>query len=391
MPAITIASNPFTPRSGQEPKAFLGRDKEMDTFLKHLDKTKNKQYDHFVVLGGWGTGKTTLLKEFKKASQARRILTSFVSIHEFPDGDLLSPVIQLLTHIPRNLPIKFEGLKKFAKYLDGIGISFPVVGGGIEVGQRNRFKGDPQELLLDGLVRLWKELREQTDALIVFLDDVQNYMAVRQVLGILKNVLSDEEICTKTGYLFILSATEEGWADFLKKNEPIGRYFVPILRVQFLVKSDTHRIIDATLSKTGVIFSNEVKDAVYDYTEGHPYQLQIFCSYLYENQINGKVTRNQLDTALSQTLDELGPIVLDPLYSAASEQEKKLLEVLSKDYRTYEFEEILQRATKVRTGISRSSLGSVMARLIDKKLIIKMERGKYKIAGRLLHEFISRQ
>jgi AAA+ ATPase superfamily predicted ATPase len=391
MAAISIASNPFTPRSGQEPKVFIGRDHETSTFLKHLNNTKHKRFDHFVVLGSWGTGKTTLLKEFKKTAQSRRVLTSFVSVHEFSEGDILAPVIQLLTHIPRNLPIKFERLKKFSKYLDGIGITFPVVGGGIEVGERNRFKGDPQVLLLDGLIRLWQELKEQTDALIVFLDDVQNYDAVRQVLGILKNVLSDDEIISKTGYLFILAATEEGWAGFLRKNDPIGRYFIPMLKVRSLAKQDTYSIIDATLAKTGVVFTDDVKEAVYEYTNGHPYQLQIFCSYLYENQIKGKVTSEQLDVALSQTLEELGPIVLEPLYSAASEQEKKLLQVLSKEYRIYEFDDILKQVTKERTRISRGAIGPIITRLSDKKLLLKTERGKYRIANRLLHEFICRQ
>lgn len=115
----TIAANPFTPRSGQEPKVFLGRDKELEAFRKHLEKTKTKQYDHFVVVGGWGTGKTTLLKEFRKAAHAQRVLTSFVSVHEYKPSRRggMGPVIQLLTHIPRNLPIKFDRMKRFVKYL----------------------------------------------------------------------------------------------------------------------------------------------------------------------------------------------------------------------------------------------------------------------------------
>lgn len=387
----TIASNPFTPRSGQEPKVFWGRDKELEAFRKHLQKTKTKQYDHFVVVGGWGTGKTTLLKEFRKVAHAQRVLTSFVSVHEYKPDDLLGPVIQLLTHIPRNLPIKFDRMKRFVKYLQGVGVTLPVIGGGIEIGEKKRFDGDPQELLLEGLVQLWQELKAETDALVVFLDDIQHYDAIPQVLGVLKNVLSDDDIFKKTGYLFVLASTEDGWANFLRKNHPIGRYFVPILKIYPLVKENTLRIIDATLKDTSVTFAQEVQQSVYDYTEGHPFQMQILCSYLYENQIKGIVGLDQLDSAISQTLDELGPIILDPLYSSASEQEKATLQAMALKYQVYSFENIGKQFHSLKRRMSKGTLSTAVSRLCDKGLLVKLERGKYRLVNRLFNEFVLRQ
>jgi len=391
MATPNIGPNPFTPRSGQEPKVFLGREKELETFKKHLEKTRTQQYDHFVVVGGWGTGKTTLLKEFRKAAHARRVITSFVGVHEFKPDDLLGPVIQLLTHIPRNLPIKFDRMKRFSKYLQGVGVTLPVIGGGIEIAEKKRFDGDPQELLLEGLVQLWRELKSETDALVVFLDDVQHYEAIPEVLGVLKNVLSDDDIIRKTGYLFVLAATEEGWSNFLRKNHPIGRYFVPILKIYPLLKENSLRIIEATLDGTGVTFTHEVQEAVFDYTEGHPFQMQILCSYLYENQMKGNVGRDQLDSALSQTLDELGPIILDPIYSMASEQERATLHVMSSEYKVYSFDDILKQIRKQRREISKGTLAAAVARLSEKGLLLKMERGKYRLVNRLFNEFVVRQ
>ena len=215
MSAITatrIGQNPFTPRSGQEPKAFLGRGKELGVFSKHLEKAEKGRCDHFVVVGGWGTGKTTLLKEFRKIAQSRTVLSSYVAVHEFSSADLLPPVVQLLTHIPRNLPIRFDRLRKFTRYLQGVGITLPVIGGGFEISEKKQFDGDPQVLLLEGLLHLWHEIKEQTDVLLILLDDVQHYDSVRHVLGILKNVLSDDDSAGKTGYLVTLAATEEGWS-----------------------------------------------------------------------------------------------------------------------------------------------------------------------------------
>jgi len=368
---------------------FLGREKELATFAKHLESTKAKRYDHFVVVGGWGTGKTTLLKEFRKMAHAQRVLTSFVSVHEFTGGELLAPVVHLLTHIPRNLPIKFERLKRFSKYLQGVGITLPVIGGGIEISEKKKYEGDPQGLLLQGLLELWQELKQQTDALVVCLDDVQHYDAVGQFLSVLKNVLSDDDISKKTGYLFVLAATEEGWARFLKKYHPIGRYFVPILRVHLLSKEQTLHIVDETLKGSRVVFTGQVKEAVFDYTEGHPFQLQILCTYLFENQIKGKVDQEQLDAALAQTLDELGPILLDPLFELASEQEKVILQAISTSYRIYSFDEIIRAIRRDGVRASKGALSTMLSRLSEKGLLIKVGRGQYRVINRLFNEFLS--
>lgn len=391
MAVTTIGQNPFTPRSGQEPKVFLGRRKELEGFQKNLDKAKKKRYDHFVVVGGWGTGKTTLLKEFRKIAHAQNVLSSYVAVHEFPSSELLPPIVQLLTHIPRNLPIRFDRLKKFSKYLQGVGITLPVIGGGIEISEKKRFDGDPQVLLLDGLLQLWQELKEETDALVVLLDDVQNYESVKQILGIVKNVLSDDDIIKKTGYLFVLAATEEGWSGFLRKHDPIGRYFIPIVRVQNFSTESTRVIVDATLKNTGVTFTSDVKDAVYQYTEGHPFQMQVFCMYLFENQIKGRVAAEQVDVALTQALDELGQIVLDPLYRRASDQEKVVLQIMSAEYRVYSLDEILKIARKNRLSLSKGTAAAALTRLGEKELLVRESRGSYRMMSRLFHEFVIRQ
>ncbi len=383
-----IGPNPFTPRSGQEPKAFAGRDKELLIFKKSLESATQKKFNHFVILGNWGTGKTTLLKEFRKHAQLHRIVSSFVSVHEFTNNDLLAPVVHLLTQISRNLPIKYEYVKNFSKRMQGIGITLPIVGGGFEIGEKKKFDGDSQSLLIQGLLELWKSIKEK-GTVVIFLDDVQNYSAVPEFMSVLKNVLSDEDICAKTSFLFVLAVTEEGWAQFLIKYHPIGRYFIPILRLASFSLEQSISIVKKSLEGSGIIFSKEVINSVFEYTEGHPYLLQIFCLYLYENQINGEVNIEQLNTSLAQTLDELGPIILDPLFFLASEQEKEVVKLLSRSYKIYSFDDILKLVKVIK--INKGSLSTILARLAEKGLLMKVERGKYRIINKLFNEYLDRR
>jgi hypothetical protein len=67
-------------------------------------------------------------------------------------------------------------------------------------------------------------------------------------------------------------------------------------------------------------------------SEWHPFQMQVLCMYLFDSQLRGKVGKVQLEGALVRSLDELGPILLDPLLRLASEQEKTILEAMSSKY-----------------------------------------------------------
>lgn len=386
-----VGSNPFTPKSGMEPKVFLGREKELEVFYNQLERAKNGYFNHFIILGDWGVGKTTLLKEYKKITQSQGLLTSFVAIREYTERELLSPTVQLITHIPRNLPVKFEKMKKFGQFLNGLGITLPIIGGGIQFKDKERFKGDPQLLLLDALLKLWDELKNEVKIILVLLDDVHNYQHIPEFLTLLKNVLSDEEVIKQTGFLFVLSSTYKGWLQFMEKNHPIGRYFIPIVRLRNLEKEKVWEILDRTLDGTGVSFGDDVKKMVFEYTEGHPFQLQVLCEYLYENQVEGKVRTDSFESALNRTLEDLGDIMLDYLYNLASEKEKEVLKVMAKFYEVTDHNRLLKQCISRNIISNKSPFSALLNRLVKKDLILKTERGNYKLPNRIFAEYILRR
>lgn len=386
----SIASNPFTPKSGMEPKFFAGRDKEIKVFHRKLVETRHRRYDHFCILGEWGTGKTALLKEFKKIAQSRKIPATYFSIREFQTSDkFINATEQLITHIPRSLPLKFETLKNFRKFLSGVGITLPFIGGGIQIRDK-QLSGDPQVLLLDALIRLWKDLKQQTDTVVILLDDVQNYKCISGFLTIIKNVLSDDEIQKKTGYLFILTSTTTGWEEFLKKHHPIGRFFTPVLTLHNLTEKETYSLVERSLDSTGITLSKSILKKIYEYTEGHPYELQILCSYLYENQIGKKITAKSWYTSLSLTLENLGHILLDTLIREASEREYQLLKVLASIEYPLEWKSIISLVEKTVKDFPSHSVGKFLSRLLEKGLIQQPKRGVYKLPDRMFREYILR-
>jgi AAA+ ATPase superfamily predicted ATPase len=386
---VEITSNPFTPKSGWEPMVFAGREKEVEFFRKKLAEAKKGRCDHFLVLGDWGIGKTSLMKEFKKIAQKDGVLTSYFPIREFQKTDrFVQATEQLIKEIPRGLPIKYENLKNFIEYLRGLGITLPVIGGGIQIPSKDMgLTGDPQVLLLEGLINIWEDVKKESDVVVVFLDDVQNYSDISGYLTILKNVLSYDEIID-TGFLFVLSSTPDGWMQFQKKHHPIGRYFTPRLKLKRLDKDEVFEILNKTLDNTGVIYEKDIKNKIHEYTGGHPYELQILCSYLYDNQISGRVTENVWEVSLNSTIENMGEILLDALYAETSMRERDMLYSMALEGMEFNWKKAHESVSQRYPDFSENMVGSTLRRLVDKGLLTKPGRGLYAFQDKLFRYYV---
>ncbi|MBI4980618.1 DUF2791 family P-loop domain-containing protein [Candidatus Woesearchaeota archaeon] len=389
-----IAPNPFTPKSGWEPKVFVGRDKEIELFKRKLEEAKQGRCDHFLILGEWGIGKTSLLKEFKKIAQEKGYLASLITVGEYTENSNFNDgVKQLVEEIPQRFPADFTKFKELTQQLNGLGVQ--VLGTGFNL-SRVIQEWQPQTFLFNFLKILWKDLQKETKVAVVLLDDVQNFAPISGIFTILKNVLSDEEMVKNTKFLFVLSSTPKGWDQFLELHHPIGRYFTPRLELERLNKKRTFEALNKILKGTGVDFSENIKEKIYEYTKGHPYELQVLCSKLCDNQIEGKATDKEWDISLNDALREVGKNVFDILYSKTSKQERIILYLLSLVTSPIERKEILSLCKKYNLEnrfnfkFPENIISTILYRLLNKCLLIKLEKNSYSLPDRFFGEYIVR-
>lgn len=381
-------TNPFTPRSGQEPKFFVGRQEHIDFFKKTLKDTIKYRQNHFILLGEWGSGKTSLLREYKSIAQKSGALCSLIQLREVKKEDRLNDLIEyLVEQIALRLPINLNKLKTFTKELTAAGVS--VMGMGFDF-SRDVKRGDPHTFLYRNLLNLWEDMKGQTKAVVILIDDIQNLSAAPEVLSILRSVLSDEKIVKETRFLFVLSSTYDGWKQFLQRDHPIGRYFTPRLKVQNLTEQETYQLIDKNLNGTGITFSKKIKKNVYKYASGQLYETQVLCSNLFENQINGAVGTTAFEQALNTTLEIIGEEVFNQMFYLASEKEQQVLRVLAHNEMPSSFS-ALKTASHNMYKIPGSSVSKIVDRLIEKKLIIKPEKAFYFVPDPLFREYLIRQ
>lgn len=371
-----IKPNPFTPQSGWEPRILGGRQEEIKSFTEALDKTVEGKAEHIVVLGEWGAGKTSLLKQFKKIAQGKGFLSSLCSIAKFPEKSSPREGIKLIVE---EIALGFLRLS-----LEDLDLDLPMAKG------KKKISLSPQIYLSKFLLDIWQKLK--SPLAVVLLDDIQNFISISSVIDILRLTLSKDEVIKNTKYLFILSSTPDGWATFIDKHDPIGRFFRKREFIKNLTKDESFKLIDDTLRKSGVSFKGEIKDKIYSFTQGHPYELQLLSSHLYEAQLEGEVNNSCWEAAFNNTLKELGADYFESLLRRASEREREILALLAQRKEALGISDIRKIAISERRlkNFPIANIKNFLYRLESKGILRRTPEGQFAILDLMFAEFIKR-
>jgi len=380
VPLPKVAPNPFTPQSGWEPKVFGGRQEILERFETLLQESLRLSPQHLVVLGDWGIGKTALLKQFKKVVQTKGAPASFCAVNRLPEKSTLEEATLLLA---QEILFGYPMLSDAGVLLNGLQAVSPKKKGSVK-----RLILQPQLALVQFLLQLWSNLK--TPLAVVLLDDIQNFEATSHIIDLLRAVLSHEDIVQKTRYLFILATTPEGWRTFLDKHDPVGRFFRKREILQTLNRQETFSLIDLNLKDTGVVFEEEVKDKIFDVTRGHPYEIQLLASHLYDAQLEGKVALSVWEGAFQRTLRELGEDYFEAILRRASDREYELLEVLAQKKRPMSIQDLRQTMIfeKRKRTFPVDNIKNFLYRLETKGLIRRLQDGDFELLDPMLGEFI---
>lgn len=365
-----IKPNPFTPQSGWEPRFFGGREEELNFFEKVLSQSIRDQANHVVILGEWGTGKTSLAKQLKKIAQSQGYPTAFCPLSNISSKSALKDTINLIAQ---------EMLLGLPKDSTAIGMENILN----ELG-----KLQPQVKFTKFLVNLWQVI--EAKMAVVFIDDVQNLDINSGVIDTLRSVLSRDEVIKSTNYLFVLLSTPRGWQDFIDKHNPVGRFFRKRIYLENLNQTETSEIIDKTLNETEISFGENIKKDVYDNTKGHPYELQLLCSNLYDDQLQDIITNEIFNKALKNTLRELGKDYFEALYRRASDREKEVLSILVEKNKPLSISDIrsIMIIEKRKAGFPIANIKNFLYRLYEKEIIKRRDTGEFEIIDPMFTKYL---
>lgn len=384
------AGNPFTPMTGVEPTVFGGRREELEFFEQRLNRAFNTQFrEHFLVLGNWGIGKSSLLKEYKKICQSRGHIASIVPLEPLQSGATLTEAARSIVEgILRDLPYPVDQFKKVTNFFDSVGIS--VLGTGLQFKRDTSQKEiSTQAFLHDILIRLWQDLQEKTGVFIVLLDDLDNFIPASEIVMTLRQTLSMESL-RKTKILVGIASTPSTWLGLtsVDKHHPLSRYFMSRVELGPLHENELRETILKSLASTGVSFSAEVMARVFAFTDGHPYEMQVLCYHLFGNQLSRRVDVDVWDKALQSALDDLGIAFFDHRFSQASSEEAKVLRHIAQSEVPLSGKEVQNSAGSGEVKVSAGNVAKYLQRLVEKKLISRSGRGFYTMPDRMFRAYI---
>lgn len=370
-----IKPNPFTPQSGWEPRVFGGRAQEVSLFRSNLEKAISVRPDHLVVLGEWGIGKTSLLKQFKRITQEEGHPACFCSISRFTKKDRPLDAVYLIAE---------EMLMSFPK----VNLDPDML---LEIFSKKKSLSQAQTQFTKFLLELWKGL--DAKLAVVLLDDLQNLLPISNTIDILRAVLSKDQIIQNTRFLFILSSTPNSWSSFIDKHDPVGRFFRKRFNVENLKRADVVNTVDKTLEDTNVKFGEGIKDRIFEYTDGHPYEVQLLSSHLYDAQIEGWVNEDVWPGALLNTLKELGKDYFNVLLAKASDRERDLLKILAEEKRPLSIKDFRSMMIVGRHArkFPIANIKNFLYRLEEKGIVQRGQSGNFDIPDRMFRELILKE
>lgn len=387
---ILRSGNPFTPMTGVEPAVFGGRTKELEFFEQRLNRALHNRYcEHFLILGDWGIGKSTLCKEFKKICQSRGYLAAVVPLECLQAGTSVSVAASsIIEGIIRDLPYPVDRLKSLVKLFDSFGIS--ILGTGLEFSRDTKKKElSPQAFLHDTLLSLWNDLKDKAEVFVILLDDLDNFAAVSEIVMTLKQTLSMDSI-RSAKILVGIASTPLNWQELtlVKRHHPLSRYFLSRVELAPLSENELRETVLKSLAGTGVSFSSDVISRVFEYTEGHPFEMQVLCNHLFNNQISRRVEVDAWDKALQASLHDLGIATFDQWYAQASGEEAKLLRVIARSETPLTVKQIQNAIHESSIKVSSKNVPKYLQRLVEKRLIAKSGRGLYAVADRMFRAYL---
>ncbi|CAN5796259.1 ATP-binding protein [soil metagenome] len=361
-------SNPYTPNAGVRPRAFAGREDEVEAFDILLERLLRGYADQALLITGLrGVGKTVLLGAFAERAQ----LGGWVSVDaeispETPFGPRMAQLVRraLLELAPRE---RWRArLKRAAGVLRSFSITVSSEGsvtGSFDVepleGQAD--SGELGEDLTDLMVALGEAAQEQGTGVVFLFDEVQflSRQELEALIRALHKTTQRQLPVTIVGaglpHLTRLAGEAKSYAERLFRFRSLGPLAVP----------DAIDALTQPANDLGVSFEERAVDTVIIYTEGYPYFIQEYGKVLWDRAERSPISA--VESVEAQTIVEarLDGSFFQVRVQRASEQEIDYLRAMA------ELGAAPQRAADVARALSRpsSELGKVRSRLIEKGLL----------------------
>lgn len=331
-----ISANPFQAQRGLVPKYVVPRyiqgRSDFEFLVDQLESAERRSQARFMILGRVGSGKSCLLSHFRNYVQRKGSLVSIYEVSpEILNGgsEIRDEVSELLSGIIRGFRMKTLELPNFLKRIEMLGGSVEVLGFKVKL-DWNRRDLPVDTVLRDGLEGLLSDLERKTETVTILLDNIAERGALPRAVKSLVRVISEPSFANRSLVVgaSVLERDTTGGSVTTRLDPDLSRFFAgKILRLSNFDKDQCHELCVQTLIGTGVTFDGTLINRVYEFSLGNPFICQLLFSYLYGDQIGGRVEEGAFEIALSNCLVELTSFFQD-FFGELIEDEQTIIQVI---------------------------------------------------------------
>ena len=373
-----MKNNPFRKRTGILPSYFTGRENELNELEKIYNSTKMGVPGHLILYGPKGIGKTSLLLKFQeKITNLDDVYSVRIPLIEGNFEDIYSLIIEKCSD---TLDIN---IGHFWEKISSLGINIPFIGG-VSV-SREIPKTSPAVAFEKILNVIYDELGADNPVLILLFDDLQRIMSndeTMKILSILQNALVELNLKGKN-IMFVATGSEDIFNKIQDKLDSAVRIFEPYL-IGPLSYGEVCDAINIPAEEQSVFFEEDVLKEIYELSNGIPYYMQILAySCFEENNDDDKVTMVEFEKASVYALNILAQREFKSLFSKSTTEERKILCLMAESDKT-----ILSYSHIKENANLNSEPSALLKNLVNKNMIIKPSRGKYKLKNNLFKLYL---
>ena len=373
-----MKQNPFRKRTGILPSYFTGRENELNELKKIYNSTKMGVPGHLILYGPKGIGKTSLLLKFQeRITNLDGVYSVRIPLIGGNFEDIYSLIIEKCSD---TLDIN---IGHFWEKISSLGINIPFIGG-VSV-SREIPKTSPAVAFEKILNVIYDELDSDNPVLILLFDDLQRIMGndeTMKILSILQNALVELNLKGKN-IMFVATGSEDIFNKIQDKLDSAVRIFEPYL-IGPLSYGEVCDAINIPAEEQSVFFEEDVLKEIYELSNGIPYYMQILAySCFEENNDDDKVTMVEFEKASVYALNILAQREFKSLFSKSTTEERKILCLMAESDKT-----ILSYSHIKENANLNSEPSALLKNLVNKNMIIKPSRGKYKLKNNLFKLYL---